>query len=94
MAFMHRCATDRELSSSGVLKGVVGLMGDMGSTFGGRMSALFADPTMIALVQEVSGVEGFQETAQYTLQVRLVCLDSSAQRELRVQRRGGVSRVN
>jgi hypothetical protein len=67
--FMHRCAMDGDKSSEAVLKGVVGLMGDMGSTFSHRMAPLFADATMIALVQHSSQIEDFQDVASYTQKV-------------------------
>jgi hypothetical protein len=70
--FMRRCATDAcadEGSSEAVLKGLVGLMGDMGSTFGARMQASFADATMVAVVERATQLDDFHDVAAYTKEV-------------------------
>jgi importin subunit beta-1 len=68
--FMHRSAAD-ENRSSDVLKAAVGLLGDLGQTFGSKMLPLYQMPFVPLMIQQAAQAdEDIQEIAQWTQTVR------------------------
>ena len=71
--FLHRSAADENRSSE-VLKSAVGLLGDLGQTFGAKMHSIYMMPFVPALIQQAAQAdEEIQEVAQWAQSVRLLC---------------------
>jgi importin subunit beta-1 len=63
--FLHRSAADKDRTNE-VLKACVGLLGDLGQTFGVKMQALYQMPFVPLLIQQASQAdEDIQEVAQW-----------------------------
>lgn len=74
--FLHRSAADENRTSE-VLKSCVGLLGDMGQTFGAKMQPIYQMPFVPALIQQAQqqGDDDIQEIAQWTQSVSSLFLD-------------------
>jgi hypothetical protein len=69
--FLHRSAAD-ESRSDEVLKAAVGLLGDLGKTFGAKMQPLYQMPFVpVLLTQAAESDQDIQEIAKWTKSVRL-----------------------
>ena len=67
--FLHRSAADENRTSE-VLKACVGLLGDLGQTFGNKMQALYQMPFVPMLLQQASQEDDdIQEVAQWAQSV-------------------------
>lgn len=68
--FLHRSAADENRTNE-VLKSCVGLLGDMGQTFGIKMQALYQMPFVPMLIQQASQSEedDIREIAQWAQSV-------------------------
>jgi hypothetical protein len=73
--FLHRSAADENRTSE-VLKACVGLLGDLGQTFGSKMQQLYQMPFVPMLLQQAQqqGDDDIQEVAQWTQSVSSACL--------------------
>jgi hypothetical protein len=72
--FLHRSAADENRTSE-VLKACVGLLGDLGQTFGSKMQQLYQMPFVPMLLQQAQqqGDDDIQEVAQWTQSVSTAC---------------------
>ena len=52
-----------------VLKASIGLLGDLGATYGGRMHQIFAQPLVLQLLQESAKYDGMEEITKYTQRI-------------------------
>ena len=67
--FLHRSAADENRSSE-VLKSAVGLLGDLGQTFGAKMQPLYQMPFVGQLIQQAATADQeIQEVAQWAQSV-------------------------
>lgn len=66
--FLRRSATD-ENRSEDVLKSAVGLLGDLGQTFGSKMSQVYVQPFVQPLILQAISYEEINETAKWTQSV-------------------------
>ena len=65
MEFLHRSAADQNRSSE-VLKSAVGLLGDLGQTFGAKMQGLYQMNFVPLLIQQAATAdEEIREVAQW-----------------------------
>lgn len=67
--FLHRSALDENRSDE-VLKSAVGLIGDLGQTFGSKMMPVFTQPFIQPLILQGLGFEDIKDTAKWAQQVR------------------------
>lgn len=69
--FLHRSAADENRTNE-VLKACVGLLGDLGQTFGVKMQQLYQMPFVPMLIQQAAQAddEDIQEVAQWAQSVR------------------------
>jgi hypothetical protein len=81
--FLHRSAADENRTSE-VLKACVGLLGDLGQTFGSKMQQLYQMPFVPMLLQQAQqqGDDDIQEVAQWTQSVSSACLVRCVRRAL------------
>lgn len=68
--FLHRSATDTNRTEE-VLKAAVGLIGDLGQTFGAQMAPLFAQPFVANVIAQALTYEDMIQTARWAQQVSL-----------------------
>ncbi len=66
--FLRRSATD-ENRSEDVLKSAVGLLGDLGQTFGSKMAPVYTQPFVQPLILQAISYEEINETAKWTQSV-------------------------
>lgn len=72
--FLHRSAADENRSSE-VLKSAVGLLGDLGQTFGAKMQPLYVMPFVSMLIQQGAQADAeIQEVAQWAQSVSVCFL--------------------
>lgn len=73
--FLVRSSSD-ERRSDEVLKSAIGLLGDLGQTFGIKMQQLYNQPFVTALIQQANKVDDtdIQETAKWTQSVSCLLL--------------------
>jgi hypothetical protein len=81
--FLHRSAADENRTSE-VLKACVGLLGDLGQTFGSKMQQLYQMPFVPMLLQQAQqqGDDDIQEVAQWTQSVSTRALVRCVRRAL------------
>ena len=67
--FLHR-STVQPHTSNDVIKSAVGLLGDLGQTFGSKMQPVYQMPFVPALIQQAAVADSdIQEVAQWTQSV-------------------------
>ena len=70
--FVQRCSTDPHRSPA-VVKAVIGLLGDMGHSFGVRLQAVLVQPYVGQLLQEGSTMDdSTRQLVQWTQSVRFI----------------------
>lgn len=62
-------ATDEDTCTESVLKGAIGLLGDLGATYGSRMHQIFSQPYVVKLIQEGKEYEDMADLVNYTQSV-------------------------
>ena len=73
--FLVRSSSD-ERRSDEVLKSAIGLLGDLGQTFGTKMQQLYSQPFVTALIQQANKVDDqdIRETAKWTQSVIIIII--------------------
>lgn len=67
--FVHRSTADEHCTIS-VLKGAVGLLGDLGSCYGNRMQQIYSQPFVAAVLSKSRQYEELQQLTQWAQGVR------------------------
>eukprot|EP01035_Chromulina_nebulosa_P017784 gene17784-23391_t len=74
-AFIKQCAQDDDKSDD-VLKGIVGLIGDIGKVYGVRVISFLSDRVIIKTVQESVAIEEISDLSRWTQQIIATTLNS------------------
>ncbi len=71
--FIHRSTSDTHCEPA-VLKGSIGLLGDLGVAFGTRMAAIFNQPYVLQMLQEGRQYEDMSQIVSWTQGVMIYCI--------------------